>query len=244
MGEELGKELGTSFRWKETLAAPNGSLYGIPHYARRAVKFNPIDKSMTEIGPDFVGRDKWYRGAITDSDIIYCPSSYSNHRGILKIDTNTDTVTVLDVDLLPEKGFLQWASCAAALDGCIYFMPYDARRIMKLDPSNNDATSSAGDDLISSYGYSIKYSGTVVGIDGCVYGIPYNSKRILKYDPINDITSFVGKEAYNDFVSRRNGALGRDGSICALATRGRVLKLIQSIIPIALSGTLSGRHMV
>ena len=76
-------------------------------------------------------------------------------------------------------------SCAAALDGCIYFMPSVARRIMKLDPSNNDAMSSVGDDL----GRGSKYIGTVVGIDGCVYGIPCNSKRIVKYDPINDITS-------------------------------------------------------
>ena len=55
------------------VAAPNGSLYGIPLRARRVIKFNPIDKSITEIGPDF-GDDgrKWRRGAMTDSGIIYC----------------------------------------------------------------------------------------------------------------------------------------------------------------------------
>ena len=203
MGQELGKELGNLFRWKGTLTAPNGSLYGIPYCARRAVKFNPVDKSISCIGPDFGSRLwKWYRGAITDSGIIYCPP-YEKGLGVLKIDTNTDTVTVLDVDLLPEQGSgAMWVSCVAALDGCIYFMPCGARRIMKLDPNNKDATSSVGDDLILSYGYMTKYSGTVVGIDGCVYGIPRNSKRILKYDPINDITSFVGKEALNDFVCR------------------------------------------
>ena len=40
-----------------------------------------------------------------------------------------------------------WVSCALALDGCIYFMPYDAHHIMKLDPNNGDAMSSVGDDL-------------------------------------------------------------------------------------------------
>ena len=54
-----------------------------------------------------------------------------------------------------------WESCAAALDGFIYFMPWNARRIMKLDPNNNDAMSSIGDDL--GYG-EYKYSGTIVGM--------------------------------------------------------------------------------
>ena len=38
-----------------------------------------------------------------------------------------------------------WTSCAVALDGCIYFMPHNARRLMKLDPNNNDAMTSVGD---------------------------------------------------------------------------------------------------
>ena len=96
---------------------------------------------MTEIGPDFNFGDnfgdrvKWDRGAITDSGIIYCPPVDSRRRGILKIDTNTDNVTELDRNLLPERGNDMWVSCAAALDGCIYFMPYYAIQIMKLDPT-------------------------------------------------------------------------------------------------------------
>ena len=58
-----------------------------------------------------------------------------------------------------------WISCAAALDGCIYFMPTSAHRIMELDPNNNinDAMTSVGDDL-----GEVKYIGTVVGIDVCM----------------------------------------------------------------------------
>ena len=217
----VGEELEGKCKWSGTLAAPNGSLYGIPSAARRVVKFNPVDKSTTHIGPDFGDGCKWFRGAMTESGIIYCVPLYSNRRGILKIDTNTDLATELDVNLLPEEGDGMWRSCAAALDGCIYFMPGKARRIMKLDPNNNDAMSSVGDDLGDGCD---KYSGTVVGIDGCVYGIPYRSNRILKYDPINDITSFFEEEG-EDFRCSGNGALGRDGCIYALAGGGRVLKI-------------------
>ena len=219
----VGEEVEGYHKWGGTLAAPNGSVYGIPYHARRVVKFNTIDKSMTLIGPDFGDgyRFKWNEGAISGSGVIYCPPE-DNDRGILKIDTNTDDVTELDVNLLPERGSNLWASCAAALDGCIYFMPHNARRIMKLDPNNNDAMSSVGDDL--GYGFN-RYIGTVVGIDGCVYGIPCNFKRILKYDPINDITSFVGEKADQNFQCNGNGVLGRDGCIYAVTSDNRVLKI-------------------
>ena len=81
-------------------------------------------------------------------------------------------------------------SCDLALDGCIYFMPSGAHQILKLDPNDNDALSSVGDDLGTDFN---KYMGTVVGIDGCVYGIPHRSESIVKYDPKKDITLFVGE---------------------------------------------------
>ena len=213
----VGEELEGRTKWSRIFAAPNGYLYGIPRIARRVVKFNPVDKSMTHIRPDFGNGVQWHRGAMTASGVIYCPSAMMNsNRGILKIDTNTDTSIELNANLLPESNLLleepeegmcegMWGSCAVALDGCIYFMPATARGIMKLDPNIGDAISSVGDDLGNGLGYC-RYMGTVVGIDGCVYGMPYYSKRILKYDPINDITSYVGEEADRDFVCSGDGA--------------------------------------
>ena len=202
----------------------NGSIYFIPDSTPRVVKLNPIDKSMTHIGPDFGEHEwqsKWFRGAMADNGIIYYVP-YSRNRGILKIDTNTDTATELDVNLLPEQGWDMWTSCALALDGCIYFIPLNARRIMKLDPNNSDAIASVGDDLGRD---SDKYSGTVLGIDGCVYGIPKRSTRILKYDPINHVTSFVGEEADKEFFCTGSGAVGRDGCIYMITHDCKVLKI-------------------
>ena len=213
-----------------TVASNNGCIYGIPCHASQVIKFDPDRNSMTFIRPDFGDYDeKWYRGAITDSGVIY-GLPLDEECGILKIDTNTDNVTELNVNLLPEEGWSMWASCAAALDGCIYCMPRDARQIMKIDPNKNDAMTSVGDDL---GGRNDKYCGTVVGIDGCVYGIPFACElMIIKYDPINDKTSFLGE--VDDVCSvdcTHDGALGRDGCIYALAreqcvvTGGQVLKI-------------------
>jgi len=221
----VGEERIEGFYWG-SVSASNGCIYGIPLSARRVSKFNPVDRSITEIGPDFGTEWKWMRGAMADSGVIYCPP-YRDRRGILKIDTNTDTVIVLNSNLLPEQGGNMWVSCAVALDGCIYFMPCNARRIMKLDPNNGDAISSVGDDLLRRGILGYRYSGTVVGIDGCVYGIPHRSKHILKYDPINDTTSFVGEDADGYFVCPGNGALGRDGCIYAFTYGGRVGRVLR-----------------
>ena len=64
----VGKKLEGDHKLR-SLAASNGSIYGIPGSARRVVKFNPVDKSMTLIGPDFSGGYKRCIGAMTDSGI-------------------------------------------------------------------------------------------------------------------------------------------------------------------------------
>ena len=54
----------------------------------------------------------------------------------------------------------------------IYYMPYCARQIIRLNP-DNDTLSSVGDDLGQE---GDMYSGTVVGNDDCVYGIHFGAK--------------------------------------------------------------------
>jgi hypothetical protein len=121
-------------------------VYGIPSHARRVVKFNPLDKSLTEIGPDLgdIGY-KWLCGVRANNSSIYCAPFWSNR--ILKIDLIQGTVETLDDDVrLPERGRYLWATGALATDNCIYYMPFSARRITRLN-LDNDTLSSVGGDL-------------------------------------------------------------------------------------------------
>ena len=95
------------------MAAANGSVYGIPGRARPVVKFNPTDRTITDMDLTsimdlLIGI---HRGAMTESGIIYCPPYYEN-RGIFKIETNANKTTELDANLLPERGELMWTSGA------------------------------------------------------------------------------------------------------------------------------------
>ena len=61
----------------------------------------PLDKSLTEIGPDFgEGGAKWSCGVRANTGDIYCAPYLSNR--ILKIHTNDGTVETLDDVELPE----------------------------------------------------------------------------------------------------------------------------------------------
>mmetsp|Transcript_18930 Transcript_18930/g.28776 ORF Transcript_18930/g.28776 Transcript_18930/m.28776 type:complete len:113 (+) Transcript_18930:190-528(+) len=91
-------------------------VFRIPYNARRVVKFNPVDKSLTETGPEqgYVVA-KWRSGVLANNSRIYCAPACAEH--ILKINTNDGTVETLNDVELPETGyFLCWASGALATD--------------------------------------------------------------------------------------------------------------------------------
>ena len=141
----VGDEIEDFDNWSAFVDGNDGFFYGIPFDARRVVKFNPLDKSSTEIGPDLGGRGKWKCGVrANNGSNIYCAPFSSNR--ILKINTNDGTVETLDNVELPETGGYLWQSGASAADNNIYYMSNSGRRIMRLNP-DNDTLSSVGDDL-------------------------------------------------------------------------------------------------
>jgi hypothetical protein len=217
----IGDEIHGYDKWSAFVDGGDGFLYGIPSRARRVVKFNPLDKSFTEIGPDLgAGVAKWQCGVLANNNSIYCAPSCAER--ILKIDTIQGTVETLDDVEVPETGdHLLWASGALAPDNHIYYMPASACRIMRLNP-DNDSLSSVGDDLGEGWN---KYKGTVVGNDDHVYGIPQDATHIVEFDPTNsDTTSTVGEEAEEQFMCG-NGVLAGDGYIYAANRHGQVLQI-------------------
>jgi hypothetical protein len=217
----IGDDIEGALKWSAFVDGGDGFFYGIPSRARRVIKFNPLDKSLTEIGPDLgEGGMKWACGVRANTGDIYCAPFNADH--ILKINTTQGIVETLDDIELPEtgNGYL-WASGALASDNNIYYKPYHAHQIMRLNP-DNDTLSSVGDDLGEG---GFKYRGTVIGNDDYVYGIPYIATRIVKYNPADpDITSTVGGEAEEGFDCG-NGVLGGNGYIYAANESGQVLKV-------------------
>ena len=144
VGENLGEGY---YKWSDSVYCNgNHHVYGIPLTANRDLKFNPTDKSSAPIEPDLGDRYKYDGGTEDEKGCIYCtPHDCWNTRGMLKIETNTDNVTILDARPPEEEEgqhntgtgrYFKWTKGALGLDGNIYFMPMDfASRILKLIPT-------------------------------------------------------------------------------------------------------------
>jgi hypothetical protein len=86
----------------------------IPLNSRRVVKFNPVDESLTEIGPDLGDeRRKWVCGVLADSGCIFCAPRRA--RQFLKVDTINGTVPLLDAELSEEEHRLSTMRASGAL---------------------------------------------------------------------------------------------------------------------------------
>ena len=97
---DMGDEIQWYRKWMDFVDGEDGFFYGIPCDARRVVKFNPLDKSFTEIGLNLgEGENKWLCGVRFNNSNIYCAPFASNH--ILKNDTIDGTELGLK---LPSKG--------------------------------------------------------------------------------------------------------------------------------------------
>ena len=105
-------------------------------------------------------------------------------------------------------------------------MPYNAYRILVLDPNDNDALFSAGEGYFLSGMYmetnGCLYNGTIIGIDGRAYGIPYQANLILKCYPPR--MNFVGREGDESFFCS-GGDSGRDGCVYTASKEGQVVKI-------------------
>jgi hypothetical protein len=186
-------EIQGEWKWWGSVRGKDDCIYGIPTNARRVVKFNPVDKSMTEIGPDLGNAEwKWRDGVLADNGSIYCAPLNSNQ--VLKIDTINGTVTTLDAQV-PQNGNFMWSTGALAMDKCIYFMPAHAHRILKVNPED-DSVNTVGDDL----GEGFKYSGAVAVNDGSIFGIPHESSTVIRFDPVTELISSVGEEAEEELL--------------------------------------------
>jgi hypothetical protein len=114
-----------------------------------------------------------------------------------------ETVTLLDTEL-PETCDGMWRK------GTLYFMPFNARHILKFNPQDESAASVEEDQGDTPE----KYEDTVLVTNWWLYGIPFFSNRIVRFNPIDQTTSTVG-EAIDDMFGYKGGVLGRDGFIYA-----------------------------
>lgn len=175
------------------MASPCGTyVYGVPGTAQRVLRIHTKTNEMDWIGPNYFGKFKWLRGldvpAVAMNTPEYprgcCLALTSNASTILKIDPETNHVSVFGEDVVKDAGDTGWQYHGGNLasNGQVYAIPANAHRVMKICPVTEHVS------LIGpSFGPGKqKWFGGLRGSDGCIYGIPHNETGVLKIDPATD----------------------------------------------------------
>ena len=146
------------------------------------------------------------------------------------IPTATTTTTATSTSVFggdhPER--FKWNGGALASDGCVYAAPFEADRILRIDPAGGGTTELVGPKLeLPEPASRYKYSGGVA-LDGgdSVCFVPSGAHRVLRFHVPTGTTGFVGAD-YSEISGSRwsGGAVGSDGCLyCAPANASRILR--------------------
>ena len=185
------------------MASPCGKyIYGVPGTARKVMRITTDSGAMDCIGPSFPGKFKWLRGVEIPSCAMRpnnseeypngcCIALPCNHLSFLKVNPSSNKVYAFGQDVLKSEcaGIKGWYYHGGNLasNGWIYCIPANAPRVVKINPSTDEAI---GIGPVFKGGQ--KWYGGLVGSDGCIYGIPHNAPDVLKIDPITDEVIVVG----------------------------------------------------
>ena len=91
-------------------------------------------------------------------------------------------------------------------DGCLYFPPPQALRVLRIDPTTQ-AVEQIGDEL----GEGFKWNGAFPSADGCVYGVPYGDKQLLRIDPATGTATRVGPPLQDSHVTSHSPSIPEHG---------------------------------
>eukprot|EP00913_Durusdinium_trenchii_P024405 g22912.t1 len=108
----------------------------------------------------------------------------------------------------PIFGKYKWLGAVLGCDGCLYGIPYNAPKILKISPFNEDV------DLVD---VPIKgpnmWQGGVRGNDGALYFIPRQAKQVLRVSSDGQSIAAVPGEELHGWNKFQGAVLARDGCI-------------------------------
>lgn len=187
-GEDLRKYApGIVMPWLGVVAAADGCIFGMPCSARPVLRLDPRTGEISTFGQleEKTSSLKYASGILGPSGRFIFGVPFNAPR-VLCIDTE-----MLTVQLIGESysGINKWSGGGIGGDGCLYCIPCNHKRVLRIDPVAM-TTSLFGPDL---HNPPLSWAGGAAGPYGCVYGTPHKSDYILKIDPFSRTVSKMDK---------------------------------------------------
>ena len=214
------------------------AIYGIPACAPGVLRIGLPDEKIEVIGDLPEGGWKWHGGCTTaDGQVWGIPS---NSLSVLRISPHPDGDVVSTIpgpsgkplvggQHRDDDKYKYLGGVVSPVDGCMYCIPSDADRILRVDPSTASC-SYVGRDLSDiakgqSRGQN-KWQNGFAGADGCIYAIPLKCERVLRIDPTKeDCASLIGGP-FEGLNLWEGGVEGSDGALYCMPLKcDRVMRI-------------------
>jgi hypothetical protein len=213
MPEEGGGAL-----WASGALASDNSIYYMPNTARRIMRLNPDNDSLSSVGDD-LGEGYKYRGTVIGSDDhVYGMPYHATH--IVKYNpADPDTTSTVGEEV---EGRFYCGNGVLCGDGFIY-AANGGGQVLKVNTTHNSYTLIGG--RIYSGDGEHGWGDAIIGDDECIYWPPSCANRVLKFDPkTQQLPSLVGGDLGRKRYKWEAGALSSNGVIhCFPTFSSRVL---------------------
>jgi hypothetical protein len=211
-------EMPENSSWLSGALAPDNYIYYMPDWARRIMRLNPDNDSLSSVGDDLgEGEGMKYVGTVVGNDKCLYGIPHAATR-IVKFDpTNPDTTSTIGEEAEEE---FECGNGVLGGDGYIY-AANESGQVLQIDTTNGNYTWIG--DPIHSRGRG--WGDPIVGVDKCIYCPPLYANRVLKFEPeTQQLPSLVGGDLGEGDFKWLNGALATDGAIyCIPSNSSRVL---------------------
>jgi len=190
-------------------------VYFLPDNAGDVAVLTIIGETITQTG---TGLAAYYGEAITPAGVIYAHSTSINN--ILKLDTSTDTITVLNPGptVAGSNGAMIYAQ-----NGFIYSFNTEVNKFYKLDPNTDILTSVAAVGWIS----GAQASSVVETSSGIIYVVSdsANVNNVMRLDTSTDTATFFSTNGINANLYGKAVLLADDNVYLFSYANSEVLKL-------------------
>jgi hypothetical protein len=128
-----------------------GYIYGIPCCSDKVLRINPATDETTLLGSSLLstGGYKWTNGVLSPAGIIFGVPGGSNSDIILRIDPETDTISLVKFDFGTDyKSDALWGGGVVSNSGTIYGIPSSSEKILRIGEPSCVKTCPSGTHLL------------------------------------------------------------------------------------------------
>jgi len=217
-------ETGRYSSWVSGALAPDNRIYYIPESARRIMRLNSDNDTLSSVGDDLGRRGGGkYSGTVVGNDDCVYGIPYEATRIVKYNPADPDTTSTVGEEA--EQEVFGCGNGVLGSDGYIY-AANKFGQVFQIDTTSNNYTWIGG-CIYSSRGQG--WGDPIVGVDKCIYWPPLYANRVLKCDPeTQQLPSLVGDVlgGEGDLFKWFGGALATDGVIyCIPSCSTQVLEI-------------------